>query len=85
MAVMEGDEIDVICIEEAACLQVVGQIIDVDDKWYSTYDRALGDVTYGLNCFGKRFIGVHLKCSSAEETFDPTYYNGGSAASSEFS
>ncbi len=34
MAFSGGDEFDVICIEEAD--------IDVDDKQYRSYDRALG-------------------------------------------
>ncbi len=32
MAVSGGDEFDVISIEEAVCGQVVGRVIDVDDK-----------------------------------------------------
>ncbi len=47
MAVSGGDEVDVICIEEA-----VGQVIDEDDKQYRAYDRALGDTTYGLSHLG---------------------------------
>ncbi len=46
---------------------------------------ALGDITYDLSHLGKDPIDVHLKCSSAEETFDPAYYNGGNAVSTEFS
>ncbi len=37
MVVTEGDEFDVICTEEAVCCQVVGQVIDVDDKQYRAY------------------------------------------------
>ncbi len=47
-----GDEFDTICIQEAVCWQVVGQVIDVDDKHYQAYDSALGDITYGLSHLG---------------------------------
>ncbi len=80
----EGDGFGLICIEEAVCWQVVGQVIGVDDKQYCAYDRALGETTYGLIHLGLGSIDVYLKCSSAEETFDPAYYNGGNAVSSEF-
>ncbi len=52
MAVSGGDEFDVICIEEAVCRQAVGQVIDVNDKKYRAYGRALGDMTYGLSRLG---------------------------------
>ncbi len=32
--------------------QAVGQVIDVDDKQYRAYDRALGHTTYGLSHLG---------------------------------
>ncbi len=41
MTAMGGDKFDDICIEEAACLKVVEQVIGVDYKWYQAYDRAL--------------------------------------------
>ncbi len=44
-----GDELNAICIEEAFCWQVVGKIIDVDDKQHRVYGRALRDTTYGLS------------------------------------
>ncbi len=47
---------------------------DVDYKQYRTYDRALGDTTYGFGHLEKGAIDVHLKCSSAEEKFNPAYY-----------
>ncbi len=52
MVVSGDDEFHVICIEVPVCLQVVGQVIDVDDKQYRAYDRALGDTTYGLSHLG---------------------------------
>ncbi len=58
-------------------------VIDVDDEPYRAYDRALGDTTYGLGHLGLGSVDVNFKCSSAEETFDPAYYNGDSAVSSE--
>ncbi len=48
MAVSGGDEFNVICIEEA-----VGKVIYVEtDKQFRAYDRALGDITYGLSHLG---------------------------------
>ncbi len=85
MVVTGGDEFDVICIEEAVCGQVVGQFIDVDDKQYRAYDRALGDTTYGLSRLGQGTTDVDLKSSSAEEAFDPAHCNGGNAVFSELS
>ncbi len=79
-----GDECNVIYIEEAVRWQAVGQVIDVDDKQYRAYERALEDSTYGLSHLGYGSIDVHLKCSSNVETFDTVYYNGGNAVSSEF-
>ncbi len=52
IAVSGGDEIDAICIEEVVCWQAVGQVINVDDKQYRAYNRALRDTTYGLSHFG---------------------------------
>ncbi len=52
MAISGGEELDVIRIEEAVCEQAVGQVIDVDDKQYRAYDRALGYTTYGLSYLG---------------------------------
>ncbi len=50
----------------------------------SAYDRALGDTTYGLSHLRYCSTDVHLECSSVEKTFDPAYYKGGNAVSSEF-
>ncbi len=69
MEVSGGDEFDDICIKEVGCRQVVGQVIDVGDKQYRAFDRALRDTTYGLSYLGSGSIDVHLKLSSAEETF----------------
>ncbi len=44
-----GDKFDVNCIEEAICRQVVGQVINVGAKKYRSYDKTLGDTTYGLS------------------------------------
>ncbi len=52
MAISGGDEFDVIRVRAAVCLQAAGQVIDVDDKQYRAYDRALGDTTYGLSHMG---------------------------------
>ncbi len=49
IAVTGGDEFNAICIEEAFCWQVVGQIIDVDVKQNRVCSRALRDTTYGLS------------------------------------
>ncbi len=80
-----GDAFDVICIEEAVCLHLVGQVIDVDGKQYQAYDKAFGDTIYGLSSLAQGATDVHLKGLSAEETFDLTYYNWGNAVSFEFS
>ncbi len=52
MAVTGGDEFDVICIEEALCWLIIWQVMDVDDKEYQAYDRALEDSTCGLSRLG---------------------------------
>ncbi len=80
-----GYEFDVICIEKAIWKYVVWQVIGVDDKLYRTYIGALGDMTYGLSRLGQVSTDVNLKGSPAEETFNPVYYNGEDAVSSEFS
>ncbi len=46
---MFDDEFDVVLIEESVCRQMVGQVIDLNDKQCLTYDRALGDTTYDLS------------------------------------
>ncbi len=43
MFVREGDEFHVICIQQAVCRLVVRQVIDVDDKLYRAYGRAVRD------------------------------------------
>ncbi len=42
----------------------------------------MGGTTYGLSHLGWGSIDVNLKYSSAEETFETAYYNGGNAVSS---
>ncbi len=83
IAVSAGDEFDVICIEEAVCREAAAQVIAKDEQ-YRAYDKTLGDPSYGLSHLGLGSIDVQLKCSSAKDTFDPAYYNGGSAVSSAF-
>ncbi len=51
-----GSILFVICIEEAACWQVVGQDIVVDDKKYREYDIAIWDMV-PLTLFWKIFVG----------------------------
>ncbi len=42
MAVTWADEFDVIDVNEEGSIQVVGHIIDVDNKLYRTYARTFG-------------------------------------------
>ncbi len=53
MVISGGDEFDVIRVEEAVCLQAVGQVINVDGKQYRTYDRAFGGHHLWPHPFGK--------------------------------
>ncbi len=46
MVATGDDDFDVIGIEEVVYRLVIGQVIDVDDKWYRTYGKALVDTAY---------------------------------------
>ncbi len=48
MVATGDDDFDVIDIEEVVYRLVIGQVIDVDDKWYRTYGKALEDTDYDL-------------------------------------
>ncbi len=85
MVVTKGDEFDVIGIQEAVSRKVIGQILNVGDKKYWTYNRDLGDTTYGPSRLGKSSIDVRLEGSSAEGRFNPVYYSGSDIISSELS
>ncbi len=71
MAVTGGIEFDAVCIGEAFCGQVVGQVIDVHEKYYGAYDRALENTTYCLSRLGLGCICVHIKGLPAKEMFNP--------------
>ncbi len=61
MAVTEAYVFGVIGIEEAVCRKVARQAIDLDNKYYRAFDRALGYTTYGLRRLGLGSIDAFLR------------------------